>query len=166
MIVRWIHESFEVKSRQVAVGEHDRIHEMIVELPQRSDEDTGRGATVSVEAAMLAHWQPECVYDYLFRAPPDAVLLVLTAMATVQHVNAMAMGWARPHLARMPFAPVVIVNDPHGRNANFPTVTDAQVREDHNVPWPIRETMIGNFYGDHLRWKEGAEDAWRCLLNA
>jgi hypothetical protein len=164
LITRWIHESFEVRSRIVPVGEHDRIQEIIVERPRGDQPYRGGHATIRVEAAMLAHWQPECVYDHLFRTAPDAVLLVLTAMATIQHVNAMAMGWARPHLARLGIAPVVIVNDPHGNNPMFPSVSCAEVKRDHDVPWPVVETMIGNFYGDRLRWKQGADETWHRLM--
>jgi hypothetical protein len=41
-----------------------------------------------------------------------------------------------------------------------------RVCADHHVPWPARNTMIGNFFGDKLRWKVGAAETWSRLLDA
>jgi hypothetical protein len=117
-----------------------------------------------VQATVLAHWKPAVVYDFIFRERPDAVLLVLTALQQVAHVNTMAMGWLRPHVARLGLDPIVIVNDAHGRNPKFPTFSAERVKKDHGVPWPVRETMIGNWDNGKLRWQEGANDTWQLLV--
>ncbi len=119
---------------------------------------------IRLDIASPAHWEPENVYDYVFRDMPDAVLLVLTAVQSVQHTNAMAMGWARSHLSRLAIAPIVIVNDAHGRHPNFPTFGPRRVCANHDVPWPARETMIGNFIAPKLLWTVGAEETWNALL--
>lgn len=156
LFVRWIDQSFDVSWRYEQVGEHDRVHEALVNGP----------TPVRVEAAVPAHFEADKVYDYIFREAPDAVLLVLTAMQTVpRDVNAMAMGWARPHLTRLGITPVVLVNDAHGRNPEFPTFSGARVKKEHDVPWAVRETMIGNWRDARsVRWHEGADEAWRLLL--
>lgn len=153
---RWLQESFEVSSRHVSVGEHDRVHEVLVAGP----------SPIRVDVAMPAHWAPEAVYEHIFRDPPDAVLLVLTAMERVAHTNAMALGWARPHLSRLGLTPQVLVNNPHGPDSGFPLLDAARVCSDHHVPWPARESMIGNFIAPKLRWTEGAEEIWNLLLDA
>jgi hypothetical protein len=57
----------------------------------------------------------------------------------------------------------MIVNDAHGNDPLFSSVSGAEVKRDHEVPWPVFETMIGNFYG-RLRWKRGADETWHRLM--
>ena len=153
VFAQWIHERFGVAWRRVDIGEHDRIQETVIAAVDG----------VRVEAAIPAFWAPEVVYDHIFREAPDAVLLVLTAMRDVAHVNDMALGWARPHLARLDIEPVVVVNDPHGRNPKFPTLSGERVRRAHGVEWSVHETMVGNFTWP-LRWDEGAPETWEGVL--
>lgn len=153
LFVRWIQEAFHQTARSHVIGDHDRVSEMIIAEPE----------PIRIVAALPPHWDANKVYEHAFAIPPDALLLVLTAIRSLGRANTQALQCLQPYFLKC-HAPVVIANDAHGKSAAFPTVTAEEIKTSNRLMWDVRSTMIGDFSEGPLRWTDGARETWSLLL--
>jgi len=124
-------------------------------------------AHTSGPARVVAPWPgaaryPDLVYDTLLQRM-HGVMIVLTRLRSVAHLNEAALELIMPRLASTRLEPIFVANDPRCGAADEPPLPASSIAARSRLSGAVHETTLGPFSGE-LTCDLGVADAWADLL--
>jgi len=109
-----------------------------------------------------AAWDPDVVYDALLQRM-HGVMIVLTRLSSVAHLNEAALSLIMPRLASTRLEPIFVANDPRCGADEAPPLPASSIAARLRLSGALHETTLGPFKGE-LTCDLGVADAWADLL--